>query len=127
MSKTLKLTVSQREVIGKKVAALRRSGLVIGNIFSRGNQSTKRIRSKTKRAQCCIKKITTSCQKTSEVEALIFTSFPNPGLKPFSYPRLKPFSNPRLKPWAGQKNRPSFHDGRFKIYQRQFSNPLQKE
>ena len=40
MSKTLKLTVDQRVVIGKKVAALRRSGLIVGNIFSRGNQST---------------------------------------------------------------------------------------
>lgn len=40
MSKALKLTVDKREVIGKKVAALRRSGLAIGNIFSRGNSST---------------------------------------------------------------------------------------
>ena len=40
MSKTLKLTVDKREIIGKKVATLRRSGLAVGNIFSRGNQST---------------------------------------------------------------------------------------
>ncbi len=40
MSKTLKLSVTKREVIGKKVAGLRRSGLVVGNIFSRGNAST---------------------------------------------------------------------------------------
>lgn len=40
MSKTLKLTVSKRDVIGKKVSALRRDGLVVGNIFSRGNEST---------------------------------------------------------------------------------------
>jgi large subunit ribosomal protein L25 len=40
MSKTLKLSVTKREVVGKKVAALRRSGLVVGNIFSRGNAST---------------------------------------------------------------------------------------
>jgi len=40
MSKTLKLSVTKREVVGKKVAALRRSGLLVGNIFSRGNAST---------------------------------------------------------------------------------------
>ena len=40
MSKALKLSVTKREVTGKKVAALRRSGLAMGNIFSRGNEST---------------------------------------------------------------------------------------
>lgn len=40
MSKVLELSVTKRDVIGKKVAALRRDGLVIGNIFSRGNEST---------------------------------------------------------------------------------------
>jgi large subunit ribosomal protein L25 len=40
MSKTLTLSVAKREIHGKKVAALRRSGLLVGNIFSRGNQST---------------------------------------------------------------------------------------
>lgn len=39
MSKTLKLSVAKREVVGKKVAALRREGLIVGNIFSRGNES----------------------------------------------------------------------------------------
>ena len=40
MSKTLQLTVEKRGVVGKKVAALRRDGLVIGNIFSKGKVST---------------------------------------------------------------------------------------
>lgn len=40
MSKTLKLTATKREVTGKKVAALRRDGLIVGNIFSRGKEST---------------------------------------------------------------------------------------
>jgi len=40
MSKALELTVIKREVIGKKVSVLRRDGFVIGNIFSKGNNST---------------------------------------------------------------------------------------
>lgn len=40
MSKMLKLSVTKRDVVGKKVANLRREGLAIGNIFSRGNVST---------------------------------------------------------------------------------------
>lgn len=40
MSKTLQLKVQKREVIGKKVAGLRRQGLVVGNIFSKGKEST---------------------------------------------------------------------------------------
>lgn len=39
MSKTLSLTVLKREVTGKKVAALRRDGFVVGNIFSKGKES----------------------------------------------------------------------------------------
>jgi large subunit ribosomal protein L25 len=40
MSKALELAVSKREVIGKKVSTLRSSGLVVGNVFSKGNEST---------------------------------------------------------------------------------------
>lgn len=40
MSKALELTVIKRDVIGKKVSVLRRNGLVVGNIFSKGNDST---------------------------------------------------------------------------------------
>jgi large subunit ribosomal protein L25 len=40
MSKALELTVTKRDVIGKKVAVLRRQGLVVGNIFSKGSEST---------------------------------------------------------------------------------------
>lgn len=39
MSKMLQLTVQKREVIGKKVAVLRRDGMVVGNIFSKGKES----------------------------------------------------------------------------------------
>jgi large subunit ribosomal protein L25 len=40
MSKTLELTVTKRDIVGKKVSALRRDGLVVGNIFSKGKGST---------------------------------------------------------------------------------------
>ena len=40
MSKALHLSALKREVIGKKVAVLRREGFVIGNIFSKGAEST---------------------------------------------------------------------------------------
>jgi large subunit ribosomal protein L25 len=40
MSKTLEMAVQKREVTGKKVAALRRDGFVVGNIFSKGKEST---------------------------------------------------------------------------------------
>ncbi len=40
MSKALKLDVNKREVTGKKVAVLRRDGLVVANLFSKGKEST---------------------------------------------------------------------------------------
>lgn len=40
MSKILHLKVEKREIMGKKVAGLRRQGLVVGNIFSKGKDST---------------------------------------------------------------------------------------
>jgi large subunit ribosomal protein L25 len=40
MSKTLQLAVEKRQIVGKKVSALRREGLVVGNIFSKGKDST---------------------------------------------------------------------------------------
>lgn len=40
MSKILHLKVEKREITGKKVAGLRRQGLVVGNIFSKGKDST---------------------------------------------------------------------------------------
>jgi large subunit ribosomal protein L25 len=39
MSKVLSLTVSKREVMGKKVSSLRKQGLTVGNMFSRGKES----------------------------------------------------------------------------------------
>lgn len=39
MSKTLEMAVAKREVTGKKVASLRRSGLVVANLFSKGKDS----------------------------------------------------------------------------------------
>lgn len=40
MSKTLEMTVQKREITGKKVASLRRQGLIVANIFSKGKTST---------------------------------------------------------------------------------------
>jgi large subunit ribosomal protein L25 len=40
MSKTLEMTVQKREITGKKVAGLRRQGLIVANIFSKGKEST---------------------------------------------------------------------------------------
>lgn len=40
MSKILNLNVEKRQVTGKKVAGLRRQGMVVGNIFSKGKDST---------------------------------------------------------------------------------------
>lgn len=40
MSKTLSLSAQKREVNGKKVAALRREGFVVANVFSKGKEST---------------------------------------------------------------------------------------
>lgn len=40
MSKTIALTVQKRETFGKKVNALRRQNIVVGNVFSKGKEST---------------------------------------------------------------------------------------
>jgi large subunit ribosomal protein L25 len=40
MSKALHLSATKRETLGKKVASLRREGFVVGNIFSKGKEST---------------------------------------------------------------------------------------
>ena len=40
MSKSLELAVEKRTILGKKVAGLYREGFVVGNIFSKGKEST---------------------------------------------------------------------------------------
>jgi large subunit ribosomal protein L25 len=40
MSKALHMSAAKREIVGKKVSQLRKAGFVVGNIFSKGNDST---------------------------------------------------------------------------------------
>jgi large subunit ribosomal protein L25 len=40
MSKALHMSAAKREIVGKKVSQLRKAGFVVGNIFSKGKEST---------------------------------------------------------------------------------------